>query len=351
MNARILAAFLLCLTASTGCIIIDHDDDDCCNTPPPPAPTYPGDVTFLWTLANGRCADEPDVKSIRISIPGETLHNGGVYACNTAGVDGIVLHDFVPGTYNYTVQAIGYANEVLFEGRGNFTVNGNVRVNLDLTPNGMSYALIGWSFPPNTYSNNPSCSQANVTSIKAQIDGGEWVTLNCADGMSNGGVETPWLEDGSHLINLVAYGRDRAGRDNMPLYTSQGTFVTSAGNPRSETFRFFEVGGMSLRWELWDGSMRRSCAEAGLTGMVINLKNKTTGELVYGSAGDPQACTGAPILYQFLKPGRYEVYIRGLKGSTIAYSNEDVPDVLEVKAFEQKTSSDPSTTINLYREF
>lgn len=347
MNARILAAFLLCLTSTTGCIIVDHDDDDdCCN---PPAQTYPGDVTFLWTFANGRCADVPEVRSIKISIPGETLHNGGVYACNTAGVDGIVLHDFVPGTYNYTIQAIGYDGETLYEGGSSFTVNGDVRVNIDLTPNGMSYALIGWSFPPNTYSNSPSCSQANVTSLKAQIDGGEWVTLDCEDGMTNGGVETPWLADGSHTIYLIAYGRDRAGRDGMPLYTTQGTFVTSAGSPRSETFQFFAVGGMSLRWELWDGNAKRTCAEAGLTGMVINLLDMDTGELVYGNAGDPQACNGAPILYQYLKPGRYEVYIRGLKGSAVTYSNEDLPDVLTVKPFEQVTSSDPSYTVALVR--
>lgn len=350
MNARILAAFLLCLTSTTGCIIVDHDDDDdCCH--PAPQPTYPGDVTFLWTLANGRCADAPDVKSVKISIPGEVLHNGGVYACNTAGVDGIVLHDFDPGTYNYTIQAISYGGESLYEGDGSFTVNGDVRVIVDLTPNGMSYALIGWRFPPNTTSANPSCSQANVTSIKAQIDNGEWVTLDCADGMTNGGIETPWLEDGTHSIYLVAYGRDRAGRDGMPLYTTQGTFVTSAGSPRSETFGFFEVGGMSLRWELWDGSVKRTCAEAGLTGMVINLKNKATGELVYGAAGDPQSCTGAPILYQYLKPGQYEVYIRGMKGTTLAYTNEDLPDVLTVEAFKQVTAADPSYTVALFKEF
>lgn len=343
MNVRIFVAFLLCMTASTGCIIIDGDGG---NGPS----SHPGDVTFFWTLANGRCEDWPEVKNIKISIPGETLHNGGVYACTTAGEDGIVLHDFVPGTYNYTIQALSYSNEILFEGRGTFTVNGNVREEVDLTPDGMSYALISWRFPPNSSSSNPSCAQAGVSYIEAQIDGGDWVELECAKGMTGGGVETPWLEDGTHTITLVAYGRDRAGRDGMPLYTSQSTFVTSAGAPRSEQVDFFAVGGMSLRWELWDGGTRRSCAEAGLTGMVINLKNKATGELVYGAAGDPQSCTGAPILYQYLKPGQYEVYIRGMKGTTIAYSNEDLPDVLTVTAFEQKTASDPSYTVALYRE-
>ncbi|QRK04017.1 hypothetical protein JQX13_27450 [Archangium violaceum] len=355
MNARLLAAFLCLASLGSGCIIVDHDDDHddgpCCNTnPPPPPAARPGDVTFLWTFApDFRCSDVPEVKNIHISIPGETLYNGGVYACSTAGVDGIVLHDFVPGNYSFTIKAYSYTNETLYEGRGTFTVNGDVRVNIDLTPNGMSYAYVSWSFPPNTYSQNPSCSQANVTSVKASIDGGEWVTLNCADGMTNGGVETPWLEDGTHTIDLVAYGRDRAGRDGMPLYSTQGTFVTSAGSPRSESFRFYEVGGMSLRWELWDGYDFVNCAEAGLTGMSINLFDKATGKFVYGTVGDPQPCTGAPVLYQFLKPGSYDVYIRGMKGSTILYTNEDAPTTVTVWAFDQKTAADPSTEITLIR--
>ncbi|PTL78517.1 hypothetical protein [Vitiosangium sp. GDMCC 1.1324] len=345
MNARLLAAFLCLASLSTGCIIVDHGDDGpCCNTPPP---AQPGDVTFLWTFApNGRCADEPNVKNIQISIPGETLYNGGVYACNTAGVDGIVLHDFAPGTYNFTIKAYGYSNELLFMGSDRFTVNGNVRVNIDLTPNGQSYAYVSWYFPPNTSSSNPSCSQANVTSIKASIDGGAWVDLNCAEGMGSSGVPSPYLSPGNHTIELVAYGRDRAGRDGMPLYNSKGTFTTISGNPISASFAFYEVGGISLRWELWDGYQLRSCSEAGLTGMTINLRD-SSGKLVYGDSGDPQPCTGAPILYQFLKPGSYQVYIRGMRGSTVAYTNEDAPTLMTVRAFEQKNKSDTATTITL----
>lgn len=338
MNARILAAFLCLTAASTGCIIIDGDGYQ---------RGYEGDVTFLWTFApNGRCLDVPDVKNIQISIPGEALHNGGFYACNTAGVDGIVLHDFAPGNYNYTIRAIGYNGATLFEGGGSFIVNGNVRVNIDLTPNGMSYALVSWYFP-----SNASCYQAGVTSIKASIDGGEWVNLNCADGMTGGGVETPWLANGNHTIQMVAYGRDRAGRDGMPLYNTYGTFTTRAGSPRSESFAFFAVGGMSLRWDLWDGGTRRTCAEAGLTGMIINLENLETGAMVYGDAGDAQACTGAPILYQYLPPGRYQVYVSGLRGSTVLYSNEGrseaYPDILTVTAFSQVTSSDTPYTVRV----
>jgi hypothetical protein len=343
MNARLLAAFLCLTAASTGCIIIDHDDDG-------PPTGQPGNVTLLWTIVNGRCADAPQVKSIEISIPGESLHNGGIYACNTEGVDGMVLHNFRPGTYNYSIKALDYSRRVIYEGSGRFTVNGNVRESIDLTPGGRTYALVSWYFPPNSSSSNPSCLQANVTSMKASIDGGEWLSVECTSGMSSEGVPSPFLEAGAHTISLVAYGRDRAGRDGMPLYTSEGTFTTVSGRPISASFRFFEVGGLSLRWELWDGYRYRTCSEAGLTGMTINLRNLSTGELVYGTAGDSQPCTGAPILYQHLKPGHYEVYIRGMIGTSIAYSNEDDPEVLTVLAFEQKKATDPSTTITLDKQ-
>jgi hypothetical protein len=350
MNARLLATFLCLASLSTGCIIVDNDGNDgpCCTTPPPTG--QPGDVTVLWTITNGRCADAPEVKSIQISIPGETLYNGGVYACNTAGVDGIVLHDFAAGNYTYTLKALSYSGEVLYMGSGGFTVNGNVRVNVDLTPNGQSYTLISWYFPPNTYSSNPSCSQAGVTSIKASIDDGDWVTLSCEEGMTNGGVPSPYLSAGTHTLQLVAYGYDSAGRNGMPLYNSQGTFTTTSGAPTSQNFRFYEVGGISVRWDLWDGYQYRSCAETGLTGMTINLRDKATGALVYGTAGDPQSCTGAPILYQFLKPGSYEVYIRGMVGSSVAYTNEASPTTVTVSAFVQKTKADPSTTIVLTKQ-
>lgn len=354
MNARLLAAFLCLASASTGCIIIDNDPDPCCTTNPPPT-GQGGDVTFLWTLGNdsGRCADYPDVKNVRISIPGETLHNGGIYACNTANVDGITLHDFAPKSYSYTIEAIGYDNRVLFKGAGSFSVNGNVRVNINLTPGGQSYAYISWYFPPNGVSNNPSCSQAGVTAIKASFDNGEWLNLNCAGGMTGAGVPSPYLQPGNHTVHLIAYGWDKADRENVPLYNVLGTFETRAGSPNSVQFKFFELGGMSLRWQLWDGyaNAYKTCAEAGLTGMTINLRDTVTGELVFGTNGDPQSCTGAPVVYQFLKPGNYEVYIRGYTGDTRVYTNENAATktVLTVRALEQRTSADTADLVTLER--
>ncbi|AKJ04780.1 hypothetical protein ATI61_101147 [Archangium gephyra] len=306
---------------------------------PPPAP---GDVTFLWTFSDGRCADVPDVKSIRISIPGETLANGGIYPCNTSGVDGIVLHDFRPGAYSFTLEAISYSGTVLYTGSGSFTVNGDIRVNYTLTPSGgpSSYAYVSWTFPPNTTSPNPTCAQAGVVSVDVSIDGGAWTRLSCMDGAGANQIRSPYLPPGSHTIAFIG-----VGSGGQHYYYTQSTMETRAGAPVSVSYLLRPVGGMALRWELREGSVTRTCAQAGVTTMAINLQNTATGEYVYGAAGDAQPCTGAPILYNYLEPGNYRVYIRGT-GPDVFYTNEDgSPVTLTVKAFELKSSADAVTIV------
>jgi hypothetical protein len=311
---------------------------------PPPAP---GDVTFLWSFPNGRCADVPEVKSIRITIPGEPLANGGIYPCNTAGVDGIVLHDFRPGNYSFTLEALSYSNTVLYTGSGSFTVNGNVRVNYTLTPSGSasSYAYVSWSFPANSTSTNPTCAQAGVVSVDVSIDSGAWTRLSCTAGSGTNQVVSPYLSPGQHTIAFIG-----VGSGGQHYYYTHGTLETRAGSPVSVSYQLRPVGGMSLRWELFDGTVSKTCAQAGVTGMAINLMNMATGELVYGTAGDPQRCDGAPVLYNYLEPGSYRVYIRGTGPGDVFYTNEsDFPTTLTVKAFEPKTATD-AVTIALKRE-
>ncbi|HZH79598.1 MAG TPA: hypothetical protein VEY88_26490 [Archangium sp.] len=339
MNARLLAAFLCLTTLGTGCIIVDGDGGGDTGTL--------SDVTFLWTFgADGRCVDVPNVKSIRLTIPGETLDSNGNYACNTAGVDGITLRRFRNGTYNYTLNAIDAYNQVVYTTSGSFTVNGTSRqVRVDLTPDGKTYAYVSWYFPAKGSFSRPTCAQANVTSMKASIDNGEWVTVDCTQGQTGMGIATPYLNPGQHSLQLIAYGYDSLGRNNMPLYNLYGTFTTQRGEPVSAQFGFFAVGGISVRWDFWDGSNYRDCAQTGVTQVVWNLLDVATNTLVFGDAGESHACGAAPVVNQFLKPGDYKVFIRGYVGSTKSYTNEASPTVYTVKAFEQKTRNDASTTV------
>ncbi|OJH35394.1 hypothetical protein [Cystobacter ferrugineus] len=357
MNARILLAFLCLTMAGSGCIIIDRDDDPCCYTPQPdpprPTPTYPGDVTFFWTFGNigaGRCADVPDVKSIHISISGETLHNGGVYACNTAGTDGIVLHDFQPRTYSYTLKAVGYDNQVLYQASGNFTVNGDTRVNVNLAPQGggSSFAYVSWSFEGNTNNSNPTCSQAGVNYVDVRIDNGEWARLACEDGIGEKQIPSPFLAPGNHTIEFVGMNVTHSGA--TPYYYRSGTLTTQEGSPVSVSYTLRAVGGMSLRMKLFDGSVQKTCAQAGVTGVRINLRDRATSKLVFGEEGDAKPCTDAPIPYKYLPPGDYDVLIKGMSGSQMTYSNLNNPPMLTVKAFVQKTEAE-AYTINLQRHY
>ena len=55
-------------------------------------------MTFVWTFGTGyQCDDVPEVKSVKLVIPGESLDNNGFYACNTAGTDGIYPPGLVVG--------------------------------------------------------------------------------------------------------------------------------------------------------------------------------------------------------------------------------------------------------------
>jgi hypothetical protein len=339
MNARLLATFLCLTAASTGCIIIDNDNDN--------GPNPRGDVTFLWTFGNtgtGRCADNPEVKKVRISIPGETLLNGGVYACNTAGVDGITLRDFAPKSYSYTIEALNYTDTVLFKSSGTFTVNGDVRQNVNLTPANTqsSYAYVSWSFPANTNSSTPNCTQAGVTHVDVRIDNGTWERLECVKGESVTGksISSPYLAPGSHTIELV--GVYVSGTAATPYYYASGTLTTQAGSPVSASYSLWAVGGMALRWELIDGSVGKTCTQAGLTQVAIHLYDEQRGEYVYGTTGDVQRCDGAPIIYRFLRPGNYKVFIEGT-GSAGTYTNRSTPASMTVTAYQQKSEGDAFT--------
>lgn len=356
MNARLLTAFLCIAMAGSGCIIVDEEGGGggrpggpCCTsepTQPTPQPQTKSDITFLWTFANvgaGRCEDVPDVKSIRITIPGEKLHNGGIYPCKTEGTDGIVLHDFVADSYAYTLEALSYGDKVLYEASGKVQVNGNVRETVNLTPRGSpsSFAYLSWTFEENTSSNNPDCNQAGDTHVDVRIDGGPWTRYVCEKGLGNNQVSSIYLQPGDHIVEFVGV-RVASGAESI-YYYRKGALKTQAGSPIVSSYKLLAVGGMSLRWELLDGTAAKTCAQSGVTSMRINMQNLATKELVYGNDGDAQRCDGAPILYPFLRPGDYRVYVRGLNGTQTTYTNESDAPVLTVKAFVQKKDTDAVT--------
>ncbi len=337
MNSKLLLAFLCLASVSTGCIIVDDD-----NRPPP---GREGDVTFLWMFDGLRCDEARDIRGVNITIPGELLLNDGRFACSTNNVDGITLHDFVPGTYNYRLEAVDYRNVVIFAATGSFVINGDARVTVDLAPVGNnslnSYAFLNWTLP-----GNQSCAQAGVASVDITLDNNAPANFPCTDGQQTPGLRTPPLAPGEHFIDFVA--RDAAGR---PLYYFSGGLVTRAYAAVDATYNLVS-GGASISWRFSDGSVSFDCAQLDPSGnqtVGLNFQNVNTGEWVYGDDGDFHRCSTKPIVYSFLRPGFYKVSLYARTASGVEYrSNPQIPS-LEVRPGVYPTAAQALEVI-LYRQ-
>jgi hypothetical protein len=331
---RRLFLMALSLASMTGCVIYGNEN------------YAPGDVTISWTFAGYTCSEDPSVRTVVVRIPGEALYNDGAYPCSSYGFPGIELHDFNGGVYSYSVEAYGYDNELLYVASGNFQVDGDTRVSVDLMPPGgpNSYAFLTWSFPANSQSMNPSCASAGVTDVTVRIDNGAPTTFNCADGTYGGGVQTPYLSAGFHSIEFTA--TDSTG---YTLYRFTGDLQTFAGNPVAVDYElYWAVGGTAVEWRLFDSTTERTCSTANIQWMTVNFKNLSTGKWIYGSQGNVQPCNGAPIVYNFLPPGRYSVYIYG-EGTGGYYSSSSQNPVTVTVVAGEFVSEFDAVSVNMYR--
>ncbi len=317
MNPKTLLPFLAATTLS-GCLVVDGG----------PGP-YRGDVGFTWTFAGLRCASVPEVASVRIRIPGEALQNDGVFPCSTNGYSGILLLDFAPGPYVFTIEGLDYGGRALYTGSGSFSVDGNIAVSTDLGPVGgqNSYAYLMWTFPPNSSSQNPTCEQAAADHVDIRIDQGSPQRASCSQGFVQPGFQTGLLAPGAHQIELV--GLDPS---DYPYYRYVGRLQIVSGSPVSASYRFdWNIGGVSVAWQLFNGSVSQTCAQAGVQTVSVNFQD-SSGTLIYGTAGDPQPCTGAPILYNALLPGTYRVFVQGAGTGGTYRSSGQSPPIINVVA-------------------
>jgi hypothetical protein len=329
MNSRLLLAFLCLASFSTACVVVDDDDRR----------ASPGDVSFLWTFQGLRCDQARDVFGVNVEIPGESLHNGGRFACNTGGVDGITLHDFRPGKYPFVLRAVDVRNVVIYEAQGTFRIDGNATVRADLMGQGdpASYALLSWTFP-----GNAGCGQAGVASVDVILDDREPANFPCGEGQHSPGLQTPDLDPGSHYIEFIA-----RAYDGTPLYYYNGELVTEAYNPVSSSYNLYAVGGASISWRFSDGSVTRDCPSSTME-VGINFQDTATGKWVYGAMGDWQPCSAKPITYSFLPPGTYKVSLYAKNGNTEYRSNSNMAPIL-VRAHQFPGPGD-ALEVTLFRQ-
>lgn len=315
MNARTLAAFLCLSAGATGCIIEDN------------SPRYPGDVRMTWSFDGASCSQMRDIQGVDISIGGEILENDGRYPCQANGFDGIVLHDFAPGTYAFDAVAVDYNNAARFTYHGSFTVDGNISVPISFASGGpqqgKTFAYVNWLFPTEAGSGYPTCQQAGVAYVDARVDDGSWARFDCYQGSEGRSVSTPELAPGQHYLEVVAMDvRER------PLYYYGGGFTAQNGVPASVTANTYVIGGAAVGWQLYEGSVKLSCSQAGVSEVGINFRDERTGEWVYGSEGQWFGCNESPAIFEFLRPGDYFVSFRAAGTGNRAYeSRSDLPRI------------------------
>ena len=258
-----------------------------------------------------------DVKGVNIRIPGEILANGGRYDCTTAGVDGITLHDFAPGRYDFTIDAVGYQNEVLYSGAGTFTIDGDARVNIDLMPAGRSpsYGKVSWLFP-----NNATCFQAGATEMLLIIDGDLRKEVDCVEGNGGRATSTPDLAAGEHTIEIFAYNQT-----GQAVFHRRSTFTTRAYEPVSLEYTLSPVGTLVLNWSFSKDGGRTtiSCADARVSELKMNFKDMTTGQWIFGTQGIAGPCAPPTGKFETLAPGRYQIDILGTDANGVTYRSSD----------------------------
>lgn len=310
----------------------------------------PGNITFLWTLNGGACAQHTEVASVTVTIPGQTLANGGVYPCSTSGADGITLTNFAAGAYTYTVEAKSAASTPLFRATGSTTVNGDVTVNVDLAPvaGAPGAVQVSWTFPPNGASTTPTCAQAGVATVALGVDGATPADQPCSAGAGGNSVLLQNLTAGVHSIEL--YGRDT---NAFTYYRKASTFTIVGGTTASAAYGFdWAVGSLPLKWVLNDGTFDLTCAQAGVSQVRIDLQD-SAGNYVYGSNGVVVPCEAAGTqgtLFQYLTADTYRVYLQATTGVTNYESNLTTPPSIAVTAGAFPVVDGSTASITLVRQ-
>jgi len=311
MNTKTLALFLV-VTSLSGCVINGNG-------------SYNGNVQFTWTFGGLTCSNVPQVTSVAINIPGEVLQNNGVFPCLTNNYPGIVLHDFLPGTYSFTIQGLDANGTALYVGNGNFTVNGDVLVSVDLSPTSSATvpAYLTWSFPPNSQSQNPTCLQAGVDVVDVTIDQGATQRYSCDAGQTQPGVVSVPLNPGTHSITLAASNQTVG----YPYYRLVSTLQTTAGAPVSASYGLqWAVGGVAVQWQI-NGT---DCSN--IASVYVNFSD-AGGRFLYPGNGDRQNCTDglAPsgaIRYNYLPAGNYSLVLQAQTFGGVVLTNSPYPPVL-----------------------
>lgn len=275
-----------------------------------------GNVTFLWTFQGRQCFEVPEVTSVAITIPGQTLQNNGVFGCTNAGTAGITLLDFRGTSYTYTIRGLNSVGQVVYESAGSFVVNGNVTVTADLQPTASATGsvYVTWSFPAGSPVN---CS--NLAAVDIEVNGAQWASKTCQEGATSPGVLIQGLTVGTNAITLLA--RDS---NNFYYYRTDASFPVFAGGASAQQFTLqWAVGSLPIKWTFNNGATQVNCAQAGATQVNVNLRD-AQGTYLYGAAGYDVPCLSSGeqgTVFPYLYAGTYQVFLQAYGTGGVLYKS------------------------------
>ena len=310
-----------------------------------------GDIIITWNFNGGGCASVPDVTSIAVTIPGQTLENGGLYGCINAGSPGIRLTNFRAGTYSYTVSGRNSAGQTLYEATGKVVVSGDVAVDVTLLPTASAKGSTRfyWGFPP---SSTLSCN--DVPRVDVWINGSVIQTVNCWDGYAGDinrpagpGILVTGITPGQNALTLTA--GDSFNSDVFYYFRSDRTFTVVAGAETAEnTTLDFAVGSLPVKWTFSNGATQLTCEQAGVATVFVNLRD-STGQLLYANAGFETPCRNGQgvqgVVFSYLYSGSYQVVVQGYGTGNVLYSTSQAnPPVGTVTAGSFPVIDNPQAT-------
>jgi hypothetical protein len=289
----------------------------------------PGNVTFLWTFQGRQCFEVPEVTSVAITIPGQTLQNNGVYGCVNAGTAGITLLDFRSQNYSYTIRGLNSLGQTVYETSGTFRVDGDVTVTANLQPvaGATGAVYVSWAFPPGS-----PVTCANLAAVDIEINGGLVRAANCLEGMTSPGVLIQGLTPGLNNITLLA--RDA---NQFYYFRTDSSFQVVPGGASSQTFTLnWAVGSLPVKWAFSNGVTQLNCAQAGVSAVNVNLRD-SQGNYVYGTQGVDVPCANSfgiqGTRFPYLYADNYQVFLQAYGTGGVLYrSSFTVPPVAQVQA-------------------
>ncbi|MCC6335425.1 MAG: hypothetical protein IT380_15720 [Myxococcales bacterium] len=306
MNARVrflsLAVAAAAVMSGSGCVCVSG---------------VRGDVSFLWTFNGKTCAQSPEVASVTLRIPGQTLMNDGVYSCTNGGADGIKLLNFRPGAYSYEIEGRSNQGAVLYATSGTFTVDGDVLVNAALRSSGGDVTFF-WTF------NGQSCAMVpSVTQVTIQIPGQTLPssgTFPCLNGGVNG-IVLVGIRDGAYTYAIQ--GRNSAGAILYQLtgnLTVNGNVTVNAdlavapGAPGDAqfTWRFPATATVAMP----------TCAQAEgpIVKVLIRIDGDAVGQEFDCSAGDVRASpTATGVIFPGLTAGNHTIDLAARDANNFYY--------------------------------